>query len=311
MISPGWLVSFAIIHKDPRHWTYAKAAAARGVPIVIDSGAFSVASTGVVVTQFGYTNWLRRTGAWRTAQWVAALDVIGDPATTYRNWLSMYRSGITNVVPAVHYGADPDWVSRYADSGSKWLAIGGLVGRPRAQSGASDQEIRDWLDPVMDRARSHGVKVHGFGVNARWMISRYGLDSVDSTTFSSGTRFGKVPIYQGTTVREVKLPKLNPSQLQALAGAGVNVRALINTFTVTNTYPQNFAMLHSGLLAVLSSLDEWHQGDGVAYFSDWTNKHAQFILDLLARWNAHPQEYASTLARYRAAITEDHDHGSQ
>ena len=302
MIRPGWLVSYAIIQKDRRHWQYARRAADLGVPVVIDSGAFSVASTGVRVTQFGYANWLRKSQAWRRATWVAALDVIGDPVVTFSNWQALVQAGVPNAVPALHYPAAPDWVSKYAQAGASWIAIGGLVGKPRRDCGATDDQIREWLDGVMDRARAEGIKVHGFGVNARWLVERYGLDSVDSTSFASGTRWRQVPIYDGRRGRGVSPEELTTPQVQALESVGVNVRPLLNAFTVTDTYPQNFAMLHAGLLAVLSALDEWHPGEGVSYFSDWTNRHAQFILDLMAGWHGSPVDYQSTLHTYRTRM---------
>jgi len=68
----------------------------------------------------------------------------------------------------------------------KYIALGGLV--PLA---THKEVLRKWLDTCFSIIKNK-VKVHGFGVNARWAWKRYPFYSVDSTSWLSGSRYRNI-----------------------------------------------------------------------------------------------------------------------
>lgn len=55
--------------------------------LIGDSGAFSAKSQGAEITPAALAEWGRKWS--HRLSWLAALDVIGDPGATYRNWWEM------------------------------------------------------------------------------------------------------------------------------------------------------------------------------------------------------------------------------
>jgi hypothetical protein len=300
MIRAGWLVSYAGIMQDRRRWPLAKAAAQAGVPLVIDSGAFSAHNVGIKITPFGLNNWLAKTGAWKLAEWVAALDVIGDPDTTMRNWILARNRGIKNAIPTVHFQTDASWVHRYADKGCDRLAVGGIVPVLRGSRGTETDKLRRWLDPVIQATEERGIKVHGFGVNTQWLIETYRLDSVDATSFASGVRFGRVPVlHSNGRIKAYPVDGMPTEVLHVLEECGVSAKVMMDGFNVAGCYPRANQLLHASLLGMLAAYRSWTLvPDGIAYVSDWSIQLQTFVLNLLRTWAQDPDLFATTLDRY-------------
>ncbi len=175
-------------------WYYLRNMVARTMPVVrrvhtvLDSGAFSAASLGEHISLMEYGRFLRASGA--VFDWCASLDVIGDPARSYANWLALRRS-YPEVVPAVHCGADIDWVRRYLGEGASRIALGGLV-PVKATLRKEDSPARRWLDGAFLALQASGVAVHGFGVTGITIVNAYPWTTIDSSSALASTRFGKV-----------------------------------------------------------------------------------------------------------------------
>lgn len=295
----GWLVSFAAVAQAPKLWAQAMDAVKSGVPLVLDSGAFSVATTGNPVSLLGYTNWLRSGARWKAADWCASLDVVGDPETTYRNHASMVAAGIGNAVPTIHIGASPEWVDRYAAIGTRRVAIGGITAQLRRLRGYTDADVDRWLSEVMPRCQRAGVATHGFGINAQKLVRGYGWDSVDATSFASGTRYRTVPVYQGGTLRNVALHELKPEQVQHLQRIGVNTSVMGNAFVVgPNGHPQWGELLRAGLMGVAAAIHDWNPHLRTLYVSDWGMGH--HVLPLMGAWMRDPAAFTDMIARHRS-----------
>ena len=68
-----------------------------------------------------------------------------------------------------------------------YVAIGGLVG-----SINNNTSIKKHLPWFISTAHSCGAKIHGLGFTSLERLKEYHFDSVDSTSWVSGNRFGKV-----------------------------------------------------------------------------------------------------------------------
>ena len=189
----GYLGSFAYDRGDAatrRIYTYLQ----HGFPVMLDSGAFSVMNSGARIDINEHTEWVR---TWQqrndtgTQLLCVALDVIGDPAATVRNYEKQIRDGAV-VVPTIHYPNDPKQVDAYADSPSGWVNLGGMV---RYFSKSHLDNVIAWCAAVISRTRKAGVKVHGLGATPpaiHWLIP---FDSCDSTYWLSGSRFGQHSVF--------------------------------------------------------------------------------------------------------------------
>ena len=284
----GWLVSYAAIKQYPKLWIEARAASVAGVPLVIDSGAFSVATTGNPVSLLAYTNWLRKGERWRIAQWCASLDVVGDPLTSYKNHESIVRSGVNNAVPTLHLGASTDWLARYAQLGTKRVALGGITTLIRRTTGGTDEDVQRWLGAVLPVMERHGMVAHGFGVTSRKLIEPFDWDSVDSTSFASGTRFRTVPIFMDGALHGVHLSKLTSQHVLHLQRIGVNAGVMGNAFVVgRNGSAQWGELLRAGLMGVATAVHKQNPRISTLYVSDWQMGH--HVLPLMTLWNKSPE----------------------
>lgn len=152
--------------------------------IIGDSGAFSAASQGAVITTGELAEWGKK---WRhKLAWIAALDVIGDPRATYRNWRDMVDNYGVKAVPTIHYGTDPAEMDKYARKGVDFMGLGGLVGRE------GKAQMR-WLIQVFKYQRKHhpDMKFHGWGCTAERHAS-LPFYSVDSSSWTAGVRYGSM-----------------------------------------------------------------------------------------------------------------------
>lgn len=96
--------------------------------IIGDSGAFSAKSQGATITTKELADWAKK---WRhRLKWVAALDVIGNPVSTYSNWREMVDVHGVEAIPTIHYGTHPSDLDKYARRGVDLVGLGGLVRVP-------------------------------------------------------------------------------------------------------------------------------------------------------------------------------------
>lgn len=167
------------------------------VHLFADSGAFSAATLGASVTLPDYRAWLLD---WRHLITTAAtLDVIGDPDATARHTTALEDAGLT-VLPTFHVGTPwpvlEDLCARY-----RYVALGGMVPywrRPR--------ELMRWLVRCFRIAAHTGTVFHGFGQTNVDIVKALPFYSVDSSSWASGARFGKVRIWDDLRgrMREIK-----------------------------------------------------------------------------------------------------------
>lgn len=160
-----------------------------GTRIIGDSGAFSAMSLGKLIDREEFHAWADR---WKDALfWVASLDVIGDAEATHENWLAARRDGL-ELVPTLHYGADPREMDRYAEEGATFLGLGGMV----PYSSEKDRLMR-WCLSMHRYARDNHpqIRFHGWGISHPYLMDNLPWWSADSSGFSSCFRFGNLRLW--------------------------------------------------------------------------------------------------------------------
>ena len=82
----------------------------------------------------------------------------------------------------------------------KYVAIGGYV------SGEFAKGEVEKFPLLIKEAHSHGAKIHGLGFTQLKYLPRFHFDSVDSTAWVSGNRFGAVYKFNGKTMVKYNKP---------------------------------------------------------------------------------------------------------
>lgn len=93
-----------------------------------------------------------------------------------------------------------------------YVAIGGIVSKE-----ISPKEYR-FFPWFIDEAHKRGCKIHGLGFTNLNGLKKYHFDSVDSTAWLSGNRFGSVYTFTGTTMtKQDRKPGQRLADSQAVA----------------------------------------------------------------------------------------------
>ena len=87
----------------------------------------------------------------------------------------------------------------------KYVSIGGIVSKEISRE---EYKYFPWF---ITQAHKAGAKIHGLGFTALTCLPKYHFDSVDSTAWTTGNRFGAVYYFDGRTMR-----KLNKGEGQRL-----------------------------------------------------------------------------------------------
>ena len=82
-----------------------------------------------------------------------------------------------------------------------YIAIGGIVTKEIAQK---DYPI---FSKLIKDAHDRNAKIHGLGFTNLRGITQYHFDSVDSTAWVSGNRFGAIYRFDGTTMKKIGKPE--------------------------------------------------------------------------------------------------------
>ena len=161
----------------------------KDISLFLDSGAFSAWSQGKEIKIEDYITFIRDHE--NLLGIYANLDVIGDPAATWKNQMIMEDAGL-HPLPVFHYGEDEKWLRRILNRNYDYISLGGMVP-------ISTGDLYFWLDRLFSRylTDSNGmpiVKVHGFGLTSLRLMLRYNWHSVDSTSWVVTGRMGSVYI---------------------------------------------------------------------------------------------------------------------
>jgi hypothetical protein len=150
--------------------------------VVIDSGAFTAASTGKQVDHAAYLGWL--TDHASTVHFALALDSIGDPVTSMANYFHGrdVLEDRVRLVPTWHVGSPWDVLDRYCQE-TDYVAIGGAV-KYYQEQGTLFKIARH----AHDIAAEHGTRLHGLGMTGRRVMRQLPWASVDSSSWTISKR---------------------------------------------------------------------------------------------------------------------------
>lgn len=114
---------------------------------------------------------------------------------------------LTNVqpIPVWHQNRGIEGYKRMCEE-YPYVAIGGLVGGGGA---SSEYSKKHWhLFPYfIQTAHQNNAKIHALGFTSMEGIHKYHFDSVDSTAWVSGNRFGAVYWFDGRTMKKIDKPQ--------------------------------------------------------------------------------------------------------
>lgn len=85
-----------------------------------------------------------------------------------------------------------------------YVAIGGLVGTGKSEYARKYWKYFPWF---IKTAHSNGAKLHALGFTSMEGIKQFHFDSVDSTAWTTGNRFGYVYRFTGNDMQKTDVPK--------------------------------------------------------------------------------------------------------
>lgn len=191
----GWVTVREIVNLDPEEFpfgvlsTYLEFANSSlpklNRPLVLDSGAFSIATGKSDHTIQDYMKFLESNAD--RCFWYAGLDVIGDAKKTRDNQLLMEKNGF-NPMPTFHMGSDYKYLEEMIEK-YEYIGLGGLVPFLKGRDG-NKAAMLSHLDKCFSLIRDK-VKVHCWGCTTLELCLKYPFYSVDSTSWLSGGRHGR------------------------------------------------------------------------------------------------------------------------
>jgi hypothetical protein len=159
--------------------------------VFLDSGAFTAMTQGKDINLDEYIAFIKEHADKVTVY--AALDVIGDWRATLKNLDYMVKHDVVPL-PTYHYGEPLEVLAQFLEF--PYIAIGGAAHlRNRGL-------IMRWLNyawaHITDKDGNVPTKVHGFGITSFEVMMGYPWESVDSTSWLVGGKFGQILLPNST-----------------------------------------------------------------------------------------------------------------
>lgn len=135
------------------------------------------------------------------------LDV--DSITGYEKVIE-YRKRLERLtgkqpIPVWHISRGKEEFIRHCEE-YPYVALGGYVAAIKASDPRQKLYVKSypWF---IKTAHEHGTKIHGLGFTSLKGLEKYHFDSVDSTAWTTGNRFGYVYHFNGKTMTKTDVPK--------------------------------------------------------------------------------------------------------
>lgn len=107
-------------------------------------------------------------------------------------------------IPVWHRSRGQDEYIRHCEE-YPYVAIGGLV--DGAKKGEYARQYWKYFPWFINTAHKNGAKIHALGFTSLEGIRQFHFDSVDSTAWTTGNRFGYLYYFDGQTIRKKDAPK--------------------------------------------------------------------------------------------------------
>lgn len=169
---------------------------------LLDSGAFTFFSSGKGIDWNdylkSYADFIKR----NKVEHFFELDI--DPLVGYKRVLD-FRNRLEDMIgkptiPVWHKSRGKDEFLKMCEEYS-YVAIGGIVSKEITQS---EYPAFKWF---ISEAHKRGAKIHGLGFTNLKGLEEYKFDSVDSTAWVSGNRFGGIYQFNGKTLIKHNKPQ--------------------------------------------------------------------------------------------------------
>ena len=279
----GSLLSYADTSARRQSLAVTERLAERNIPLVWDSGAWSVFTGAAKVSVEEHAAWVMNHPCGR-ARFIG-LDVIGDPEATLLNYRTQREAG-ASVEPTIHYGERIDQVRKLLDvADTEWFNIGGLVPQlSRNKTGVSA------FIAAVKRELPPEVKVHALGCTTPDVLRSVPVDASDSTSWLSGQKYRKPVLFNPRTGRWTMIDLATKSSARRLDGWRTSHRSggwLRSVYEITPTEFLEVGYTEEGVLKcvhAVSLLAEWVRGqngaDMTIYLAgDDDGKFAQRYMD--------------------------------
>ena len=161
--------------------------------LMADSGAFSATTVGATISIHKYAAWIKTWG--HLFDSYANLDVIGNAQATLDNQRRLEDMGL-RPLPVFHVNEPWEYLEYYLEH-YDYIALGGLVGI------AHNKGMMPWLIKAFQML-SASQRYHGFGMTSWEMLSNLPWGSVDSSSWGSGYRYGRIPLFSHRLRKIVK-----------------------------------------------------------------------------------------------------------
>lgn len=222
--------------------------------LIGDSGAFSAHTQGAAINLDEYAAWVHR---WREhLYWAAALDVIGDPNATWRNWLLLRDRHGLNTIPTLHAGTPTRWIDAYHAEGVDFLGLGGMAG-----TGQAIRAFR-WAVHLFRYARHNFPKMrfHLWGVTNRQFLDSLPAYSADSSgILGAAYRYAQLRLFDPGTGKHYNV-QLRAGQRGVYRLAGLLRRTYgVEPRSIETSHPGNRATLIQLAAASTQQYAAWLQ----------------------------------------------------
>lgn len=117
-------------------------------------------------------------------------DIEASAKQSYKNHEIMKAAGLTPI-PVYHMGEDFRWLERYLKDGETYI---GVSLSKDMNASAKHDYCRKIFAMISDDKGKPLVRVHGFGITKPSLLLQFPWATVDSTTWSITSAFGKIPI---------------------------------------------------------------------------------------------------------------------
>lgn len=126
-----------------------------------------------------------------------------DKVLEYRRKLERLTN--KQCIPVWHIDRGKDEFLRHCDE-YNYVALGGYVAAIRSGDKRQQAYIKSypWF---ISEAHKRGAKIHGLGFTSLTGLEKYHFDSVDSTAWTTGNRYGFLYYFDGKTMRKKDAPK--------------------------------------------------------------------------------------------------------
>ncbi len=187
--------------------------------LIIDSGAFTAWNLNKEISFDEYCKFLKNL----PRHWnyhAVQMDVFGNPEATYKNYHKMLDLGFSKIMPVFTRGDSVERLEEFYKN-TDYIMFGGIV-----IGGKNTNYIR-WFHNQNKKRKSHWL-----GFNNTEFIKHYKPESVDSSTWNNGQRFGRLDLYKGhgtfdSTQRKDWVDEPNLKRLKLLKNLGFEHKTIL------------------------------------------------------------------------------------